>query len=260
MPIIKPGPGLLPEGEYVAQARKVQQEWSKSRTLPDGSKTQSHPVFKIPLHLPDGRQIIHRAHVTENTGDLIKQLCKSGALGIPEGEFILQPDDLERRKFYFVVKHVDYNGQKVASVNFHTEVYALQVNPALEGVSFPNEAPRGIMLRSATPPVTPPTEPPEASGSVTPKPPQPSVSDAAKIASNPMKASIEELESLSEEEFKEALEYAKFAFCRPPLGSVRIRASGALPEEPKIVLVNDHQKSRYFPTSCEECRNLEPAH
>jgi hypothetical protein len=169
----------------------------KPKTNADGSKSEPYQMFRIPLRIPGGQTITTFARVTENTGWVFEQICKSGDLIIPEGEeFVITADDLERRKFYFGVKHVDYNGQKIANVYFHTKTYACQLNPTLENVSFPNEAPRGVTLRSANP-STPPTDPPpEASGSTAPKPPpspQPSVSDAAKIASNPMKASIEEL-------------------------------------------------------------------
>ncbi len=204
MPIIKRTTSLLPESEYVAQARQVQMEWSKPRTLPDGTKTESHPVFKIPLHLPDGRQIVTRVHVTENTGGILEQVCKSGELLVPEGEFVLTSDDLERRRFYFGIVHRDYNGQRVADVKFHSPAYSVQVNPSLEHVSFLNEAERGTILKSAGSP-NPQTEPPpEVSGvAQAPQPPvQPPVAGASKT-------SIEELESLSPEEVRSALDYAR---------------------------------------------------
>jgi hypothetical protein len=133
---------------------------------------------------------------------------KPGGLEIPDGEFVLVTDDFENRVFHFSVSHEEFNGIKRAAVRFHAESYALQINPGLQNVSFPNEAPRGIILRSAQSSTPSKEPPPEASGSTAPKPPpspQPPASDAAKITSNPM----EELETLSEEEFKEALEYAK---------------------------------------------------
>jgi hypothetical protein len=176
-------------------------------------KQNPYQMFKIPLRIPGGQIITTFARVTPNTGWVFEQICKSGDLVIPEGEeYVITTDDLERRRFYFNVKHVDFNGQKMANVHFHTKIYACQINPSLENVSFSNEAPRGVTLRSAQS-SSPPTEPPpEISGSTAPKPPlspQPSASEAAKIPTSPMRAPIEELETLSEEEFKEALEYAK---------------------------------------------------
>ena len=151
-------------------------------------------------------------HITENTGDMVAQACKSGGLEIPEGPFLLNADDMENRVFFFGVTHEEWNGMKKAAVKFHVKSWACQVNPALETVTFPNEAPRGVSLRS-TGTATPKTEPPpEASGPVAGQPstpPAPPVADAAKLAANPPKASIEELGTLSPEEFKEALEYAK---------------------------------------------------
>jgi hypothetical protein len=211
MPIIKPGPGLPSEGPGVGQARQVTMEWSKSRSLPDGTKTESHPVFKLPLHLHDGRQIIARVHVTKNTGDIIIGVCHSGGLEVPKGEFILQPDDLESRKFYIQIMHEEYNGAKVAKVRFNAPLYIIGLNPALESVTFPNEAPRGVTLKSVGTPSVPPSseEPPPQASTTAPKEPtlpQPSISAAAKLPSDQMKASIEEL---SEAEFQQALEHAK---------------------------------------------------
>ena len=122
-------------------------EWSKPKSLPDGTKTESHPAFKIPLHLPDGRQITARVHVTPNTGDIIKGMCRSGGIGFPEGEFILQPDDLERVRFFIQIVHEEFGGAKVAKVRFNQASYIIGLNPALEGITFPNEPPRGGTLQ-----------------------------------------------------------------------------------------------------------------
>jgi hypothetical protein len=204
MPVVTRNvPSLVAEGEYKGQCRKVQQEWSKPRKLPDGTMTKSHPVFKMPLHLPDGKMVIHRLHLTENTEELVVQACKSGGLEIPDGPFELGTDDLEGRIFHFCVVHTEWNGIKRAEVNFHAESYALQVNPALEKVGFPNEAPRGVMLRSA-PGSAPKSEPPpKAAGSGASQPSTPSQ------PSDSTEASLEELGTLTEKEFAEALAYAK---------------------------------------------------
>ena len=157
-------------------------------------------MFKIPLKIPGGQTITTFARVLPSTGWVFEQIAKSGDLVVPEGEeFIITTDDLERRKLYFGVKHTDYNGQKLANVNFHTKVYACQVNPSLENVSFPNEAPRGVHLKSATQP------PPEAAGGVAqkePAPTQPSPPEATELPA-------EGLETLTDAEFAEALAYAK---------------------------------------------------
>jgi hypothetical protein len=151
-------------------------------------------------------------YVTDNTGWAFENISKSGDLTLPDGEFTITTDDLERRRFYINLTHGEFNNQKVAKVSFVTQGWAEQQNPSIVGITFPNEAPRPVELKPATSPTPLSQPPPGASGLTAPKPPtspQPLVSDAAKIASNPMKASIEELESFSEKEFKEALEYAK---------------------------------------------------
>ena len=209
MPVVtRNAPSLVAEGEYKGQCRKVQQEWSKPRKLPDGTITKSHPVFKMPLHLPDGKMVIHRLHLTENTGDLVVQACKSGGLEIPDPDehkpFVLGADDLEGRVFHFGIVHTEWNGIKRAEVKFHVESYALQVNPALEKVSFPNEAPRGVMLRPAPDSAPPKPEPrSEAAGSGAS---QPSIPPQPQAPATDTKS---ELETLSQEEFQQALEYAK---------------------------------------------------
>ena len=152
MPTIKKTAPLLSEGEYCGQARRVTMEWSKPKVNPDGSKTEPYQLFRIPLHIPGCQVITTIARVLDSTGWVFANICKSRDLVPPEGdEFVLTADDLENRKFFFGVVHTEYNGQKRAEVKFHAQTYAEQVNPALKGVTFPNEAPRGVQLRSATP-------------------------------------------------------------------------------------------------------------
>ena len=182
MPTIKKQAPLLPEGEYCGQAKKVTMEWSKPKPQADGTKSESVQIFRIPLHIPGGQIITTFARVMDSTGWVFEQICKSGDLILPEGEeFVITADDLENRRFYFGVQHTTYKGTTVANVKFHTKTYACEVNPALENVSFPNEAPRGITLRSAKPPVNPEQPPPGASPvSKQPAPTQPPVAGATK--------------------------------------------------------------------------------
>ena len=202
MPIIKRQAPFLPEGEYVGQARNVGLEWSKPKPLPNGTKSESVQMFRIPLHLPDGKSITTFARVTEQTGFVFEAILKSGELIPQEGEeFVLTPDDLEGRRFYFGVKHEQWNGATIANVRFHTKTFACQVNPALEGITFPNEAPRGISLRAAKP-QAPVSEPPPEASSMAPKEP---VSPQTPASANTG------LEDLSEEDYRSALEYARKA-------------------------------------------------
>jgi hypothetical protein len=198
MPVIKKQAPLLPEGEYCAQARKVGLEWSKPKPLPNGGKSESVQRFRIPLWLPDGRTITKFIEVSEDKGWLFNDVVKSGELVVPEGEeFILQPDDLEGRRLYFGIKHVPWNGTTIASVKFHSPKYACEINPDLEGVTFENEAPRGVALRAAKPAALPIRPPPEA-----PKPTATTQPPAA--ADDPGKP-----EDLTDDEFASAMEYAR---------------------------------------------------
>ena len=103
--------------------------------------------------------------------------------------------------FHFSVSHEEFNGVQKAEVRFHAESYALQIDPGLQNVKFPNEAPRGVALKPAAPP-TPPEPPPEASGPVASTPPVPPASDA-------IQAPIGKPEDISDEEFAEAIRIAK---------------------------------------------------
>jgi hypothetical protein len=204
MPVIKRTAPLLPEGEYCGQARKVSLEWSKPKLLPNGGKSESVQMFKIPLHLPDGKSITTFLRVTEDMGWKFESLLKSGELIPPDDEeYALTPDDIEGRRFYFGVKHEPWNGTTVANVRFHTKPYACQINPALEGISFPNEAPRGVALRAAKPQAPSNEPPPEASGVAATKSPEPPQSHAT--GSDPLAG----LGTLSDEEFEDALRNAR---------------------------------------------------
>lgn len=204
MPIINRSNPLLPEGEYAGQAKKVVQEWSRPKPRPDGTKPEAVIIFRVPLHTHTGQQITTILRVMATTGWVWEQLCKSGEM-IPEADaFSITPDDIENRVFYFGVVHTEYLGQPRAEVKFHAKSYALQVNPTLADVSFPNEAPKPIYLRAAGASNPPPSAPPAATTApVKPPPPAPPVSEAKQIpVDDPMAG-------LSESEFKEALEYAK---------------------------------------------------
>jgi len=203
MPIIQRSIPLLPEGEYVGVARRVTMEWSKSKPQADGSKTEPHPVFVLPLTTHNGQKITTRVHVTPLTGRIWEQVAKSGDLVLPpENEpFTVTVDHLENRKFYFGIVHEEHMGQKQAVVKFHVKSYSIGIDPSLESVAFPGEAPRGIPLRSAKPVTTSEEPPAEAFGAPAPHPPSPTKPLAA--------ASLEGLDSLSDEEFAQAIQNAK---------------------------------------------------
>lgn len=140
MPTIKKAKPLLPEGEYVGQARKVALENVKRK-----DSDEEFQRFKIPLHLPDGRIVTATIPLTESMSWAVHQLCKSGEMAMPDGEeggFRITTDDIELGVFYFAVKHTDLdNGRKVINVRFHSKEYAIRQNPDLEGVTFANARP-----------------------------------------------------------------------------------------------------------------------
>jgi hypothetical protein len=207
MPVIKRQAPLLEEGEYAGQARKVTQEYTKPKINADGTKSEPIAIFRIPLHTHNGKQITTFARVMESTGWVFEQMCKSGNMTPPDGaEFTISCDDLENRVFYFAVEHNKLaDGRTVANVKFHTKTYAIQQNPQLAAVTFPNAAP-SITLRPA--PSSAPPAPPEAesgeAAKVTPPPTAPAPGEA-----KPMSADDPDLSGMTEEEFREALEYAK---------------------------------------------------
>jgi hypothetical protein len=209
---------LLPQAEYCGQARKVTQEWSKPKPKPDGTLPESHMIFRVPLWLPDGRSVTTLLRVMDNTGWVWGQACKSGEM-IPQGEEVqFTPDDFENRVFYFGIEHREYNGIPRAEVKFHAKAYAIQVNPALEGVSFPNAAPRPIYLKSAVSAgpessPQPPREPlaaPSPPANSNPPPPLPSSPPPPASEAKEQPAGGNGVpEGITEDEFREALAYAK---------------------------------------------------
>jgi hypothetical protein len=211
MPIIKRSVPLLPEGEYCGQARQVTQAFIKPNTLKIDASGETIPAFKIPLHLPDRRVIATVARVTNNTLFVFDQLFKSGAISLPDGEgdFQLTRDDLENRVFYFgVVHNKGPDGRIFANVRFHARSYAIQQNPALANVSFPNAAPP-ITLRLV--PAKPASEPPEAPASSSAKIAAP---DGVRSQGAAQALPLDEEDELTEEEYRSAIEAAK-ALKRP---------------------------------------------
>jgi hypothetical protein len=145
MPTIKRQSPLIPEGEYCGQARKVSLEWSKPKPLPNGGKSESVQMFRIPLHLPDGKSITKFAPVTPDTGWVFESIIKSGELVAPESEeFVLTPDDLEGRRFYFGVKHEPWHGATLTNVRFRSKTYACQLNPLWKGSPSQMKPPAGF--------------------------------------------------------------------------------------------------------------------
>lgn len=210
MPIIKRQAPLIEEAEYVGQARKVSQEYSKPKINADGSKSEPICIFRIPLHTHNGKVTTTFARVMESTGWVFEQMCKSGNMTPPDGEgFVITPDDLENRVFYFGVEHNKLNdGRTVANVKFHTKAYAVQQNPALASVTFPNAAPP-ITLRPAPSFTAPPptSEEGTAGGTATTKSPPVAL---APTATKPLpKTADSDLEGMTEDEFAEAVAYAK---------------------------------------------------
>jgi hypothetical protein len=206
MPVIKRQAPLLEEGEYAGQARKVTQEYTKPKINADGSKSEPICIFRIPLHTHNGKQITTFARVMESTGWVFEQMCKSGNMTPPDGEgFVITTDDLELRVFYFGAEHNKLSdGRIVANVKFHTRTYAVQQNPELANVTFPNAAPP-INLRPA-PSTQPPAPPEDLSGQAAKSSPPPI--SPAPGETKPIPAD-DDLQGISEAEFQEALEYAK---------------------------------------------------
>jgi len=163
-------------------------------------------MFRIPLHLPDGKTITTIIRVTDQTAWVFDQLCKSGSISLLEGgeDFQINCDDLERRVFYFgVVHNIGQDGMTYANVKFHAKSYAIQQNPELAGVTFPMAAPPITLTAASPPPEDPSTETGPAPSKVTPPSAAPPVATAKSFPTD------EELGGISAEEFAEALEAAR---------------------------------------------------
>jgi hypothetical protein len=216
---------LLPEGEYAGQARRVSQEWSKPKPGPDGRTPEPVMIFRVPLWTPTGKSVTAYLRAKDSCSWVWENACKSGEM-IPEGEEVrFTPDDFENRKFFFGIEHGEYMGVPKMEVKFHSKAYAVQVNPALEHVTFPNEAPRPIYLKAVTPPgSTPAAEPPqksedaalrEADSVLPPSPqssaPRPPVSQPSSPGSSLQDIPSDDpaMDGITEDEFREALAYAK---------------------------------------------------
>ena len=81
---------------------------------------------------------------------MFEGIARSGELNLPEGEFVITTDDLERRRFFIHVVHDQFNNQKVAKVSFVTQAWAEQQNPSIAGITFAHEAPRPALTRIAS--------------------------------------------------------------------------------------------------------------
>jgi hypothetical protein len=188
MPVVKRSAPLIEEGEHCGQIRRVKQDYVKATGT---------TIFRVPLHLPDGRSIQTVIRFQDNTLFVIDQLVKSTGLLLPEdgSDYQLTPDDLENLVAYFSVQHTKLDdGRVVANVRFHARNYALQQNPDLANVRFPN-TPSGRRLRAVEKveqPVLPPPEPTPINSQ-----PHPGVTPG------------EELGELTPAEYQEALAYAQ---------------------------------------------------
>jgi hypothetical protein len=193
MPVIKKSAPLMPEGEYVGQARKVSQGFVKAKN------GEEIAIFRVPLHTIDGKVITPVIRVTDSTGWVFDQLCKSGNMSLPDtGEdYQITCDDLERRVFYFgVVHNKGDDGRTFANVKFHARSYALQQNPALAGITFPLAA-SPVTLRPASTQASSPAE-----AATVPPPP-------SAVAPSSVPADAENEGGISPEEFAQAVAYAR---------------------------------------------------
>jgi hypothetical protein len=174
-----------------------------------GSKIKEpYQAFKGTLQLYTGEKIPVSVPLLEQTAFMVRNLCRSAELLIPEdgSEFILTSDDLENVRVFVLVKHEVYDGRTIARVAYHTQTYATQVDPSLEEVTFPGEAPRGVKLKSVAPsseepPKDPPADPP-ATPAIPKVPTQPAGSESTPLDLN-------DLGTISDEEFEEAIRSAR---------------------------------------------------
>ena len=199
-------PPLPPPGESVGILKQMSCVWVQPKP---GSKVQeAYQAFKGTLQLYTGEKVPVSIPLLEQTSFMIRNLCRSAELIIPEdgSEFILTSDDLENLRVYVLIKHEIYNGRTIARVAYHTKTYAISVDPELANISFPGEAPRGVKLKAVAPlsedaPKDPPADPP-ATPAIPKVPTQPAGSDSTPLDLN-------DLGTISDEEFEEAIRNAR---------------------------------------------------
>ena len=87
MPTIKRNAPLTPEGEYVGQALKVSQGFVKTKA------GEEIPIFRLPLHMPDGKIITPVIRVTDSTGWVFGTSCANQVrCHFPKAERTFSPD------------------------------------------------------------------------------------------------------------------------------------------------------------------------
>jgi hypothetical protein len=193
----------IPEGEYAGILTKVSSGYTQ--------KTNDLR-FTYDIKMKDGRVIKDALYFGEKVTWRIEQLAKSANLILPENYqetgFVLTPDDLEGRVIYFGVKYnPGENGRVYQNVNFHAVSYALQQNPALAGM-YPPQEPRH--LRAASPE----DRPPESGGTTAAVSPPPTTPAAPASSAGPGVAEAED-DTLSPEEYAQALEQARKNRAKP---------------------------------------------
>jgi hypothetical protein len=119
---------LPAKGENTAIIIGADQETTKKGTV----------RLRVPLHFSDGKIFTTTVPFLEEY-NFVEELALSAGLQFPdEGDPQISCDDLERLQVYFGIEHKEgKDGRVYANVRFHQKAYAIQQNPALANVKFP---------------------------------------------------------------------------------------------------------------------------
>ena len=88
-------------------------------------------------------------YLSESCAWKVEAACRSAGLSLPDGEYRLVTDDLERRVVYGPIVHktLPQSGKKVAELrSFWSQSHAIKQNPALAEIADPEDTPEPMTL------------------------------------------------------------------------------------------------------------------
>jgi hypothetical protein len=143
MPVIKRSAprALPPAGPAKCQILEVASGRSSKKQI---------PYFELTLKdLASGATFKESLYLSESCAWKIEAACRSAGLSLPDGEYRLVTDDLERRVVYgpIVHKRLEMSGKMVAELkSFWSQAHAEKQNPALAEIADPDDMPEPMTL------------------------------------------------------------------------------------------------------------------
>ncbi len=114
------------------------------------SSKKQIPFFELTLKdLASGLTFKESLYLSESCAWKVEAACRSAGISLPEGEYRLVTDDLERRVVYGPIVHkiLPMSGKKVAELkSFWSQAHAEKQNPALADIADPDDTPEPMTL------------------------------------------------------------------------------------------------------------------